>query len=336
MKKRVAIAVFLILLVVVASMVYIGQKRSRDAEQYYSGTIETTDSNLSFQTSGRVLRVLVQEGDNVHKGQVLAELDAAELQSRQAQAQANLDRSLKSEAQFKSALAISEGALPEEVKQAEANLRAARDTLAYAKRNRDRYEELYRKRVVSERQWDNVRLNDETAQARLDESEAILRQAKSNLKKIDSTRRDLEAATAQVQAAKAALSQAVIQTSYTQLICTIEGILTSRQVEPGEVVTPGREVLTVSDLARVDLKIYVDETQIGTAKPGQKVDVKVDTFPSKVFAGSVSFVSPEAEFTPKIIQTHKERVKLVYLVKISIPNPGLELKSGMPADAWLR
>jgi HlyD family secretion protein len=107
-------------------------------------------------------------------------------------------------------------------------------------------------------------------------------------------------------------------------------------VEPGEVVVPGREILSLSDLATVDLKIFVDETEIGKVKPGQKVEVRVDTFPDKAYWGRVAFISPEGEFTPKIIQTRKERVKLVYLVKVSVPNPNLELKTGMPADAWLR
>jgi HlyD family secretion protein len=113
-------------------------------------------------------------------------------------------------------------------------------------------------------------------------------------------------------------------------------VVTSRNIEPGETVTPGREVITISDLSRVDLKIFVDETEIGKVKQGQKVDVKVDTFPDKTYTGYVSFISPEGEFTPKIIQTKKERVKLVYLVKVSIDNPNLELKAGMPADAWLK
>jgi HlyD family secretion protein len=102
------------------------------------------------------------------------------------------------------------------------------------------------------------------------------------------------------------------------------------------VVLPGREVLSLSDLSSVDLKIFVGETEIGRIKPGQLVDIKVDTFPDKIYSGTVSFISSEGEFTPKIIQTQKERVKLVYLVKVFIPNPDLELKSGMPADAWLR
>ena len=136
--------------------------------------------------------------------------------------------------------------------------------------------------------------------------------------------------------AKASVELAEIQLRHSQLRAPYSGIITNRQVEPGEVVVPGREVLTLSDLTTVDLKIFVDETEIGKVKPGQQADIKVDTFPEKVYRGEVSYISPEAEFTPKFIQTHKERVKLVYLVKISIPNPDLELKSGMPADAWLR
>ena len=91
----------------------------------------------------------------------------------------------------------------------------------------------------------------------------------------------------------------------------------------------------MSDLSLVKLKIFVDETEIGKVKPGQRADVRIDTFPHKVYPGTVGYISPQAEFTPKIIQTHKERVKLVYLVKVFIPNPDLSLKSGMPADAWL-
>jgi HlyD family secretion protein len=102
------------------------------------------------------------------------------------------------------------------------------------------------------------------------------------------------------------------------------------------VVSIGQEVISISDLSEVDLKVFVDETEIGRIRPAQPVDVKIDTFPDKTYPGIVSFISPEGEFTPKIIQTHKERVKLVYLVKIKIPNPDFELKTGMPADAWFR
>jgi HlyD family secretion protein len=139
-----------------------------------------------------------------------------------------------------------------------------------------------------------------------------------------------------VAAATAALDVAQIQLGHTELKAPYTGIVLSRNVEPGEVVTPSQEVLTISDLSRVDLKVFVEETEIGKIAPGRAVDVKIDTFPDKTYPGRVAYVSPQAEFTPKIIQTHKERVKLVYLVKVSVPNPDFELKSGMPADAWFR
>jgi len=205
-----------------------------------------------------------------------------------------------------------------------------------ARRNKERYDNLYQRKVVAEKEWDTVRLHYDTALSRLTEGEAALTQAKSNLKKIEIARRDIEAARAQVQLAQAVLNQAAIQLAYTKLPAPFSGVVTSRNVEPGEVVSPSREVFNLADLSRVDLKIFVEETAIGKVRPGQAVEVKIDTFPNHVFKGTVAFVSPEGEFTPKIIQTQKERVKLVYLVKVSIPNPGFELKTGMPADAWLK
>jgi HlyD family secretion protein len=163
-----------------------------------------------------------------------------------------------------------------------------------------------------------------------------LKQAQSNLDNIEATEKEAAAAAAQVKSAQAVLELASIQLAHTELKAPMSGIITSRSIEPGEVISPGREVLSLANLERVELKIFVDETEIGKVKPGQAVEVRIDTFPDKIYAGTVAYISPQAEFTPKIIQTHKERVKLVYLVKVAIANPNLELKPGMPADAWLR
>jgi len=213
---------------------------------------------------------------------------------------------------------------------------SARDTLKDAEKNYKRFEDLFSKGVITEKERDSMKLAYDVAQSRLTESESMLKLTQGNLTRIDAAKQDIEVASAQISSINASLDQASIQLDYTQLKSPMNGVITSRNVEPGETVNSGREVITISDLARVDLKIFVDETEIGKVRPGQKVDVKVDTFPGKTYTGSVSFVSPEGEFTPKIIQTKKERVKLVYLVKVSIVNPNFELKSGMPADAWLR
>ena len=336
MKKRIILIVFIVLLLGVGGYVYYGQWKNQHSELYYSGVIEAKDAKIAFQASGRVTVVYVKEGQAVTKDQVLAELDASEFQNRFDQAEASLERAIKGQQQLETLLNVYQSTLPADVVRAEANVSSARKVMEDTKKNKERYDALYQRRVIAEKEWDTVRLHYDTASSRLTESEAVLRQAKSNLQKIEMTRKDIEAARAQVQFARAVREQATIQTAYTKLHAPFDGVITSRNVEPGEVVSPSREVFNLANLSNVDLKIFVEETAIGKVKPGQAVDVKIDTFPKRIFKGTVSFVSPEGEFTPKIIQTQKERVKLVYLVKVSIPNPGYELKTGMPADAWLK
>lgn len=336
MRKKIIVAVFIALLLGVGALVYFGKWQTQRGELYYSGTIEATQSNLAFQVSGRVTNVAVREGQAVTQDQLLAELEPSELKSRKDQAEANLERSIKSQDQLATLLSIYKTTLPADVVRAEASVTSARDILEDARKNYRRYEQLFKQGVVTEKERDAVKLNYDTAKSRLDDGEAVLKQAKSNLNKVSATQKELEAMMSQAKQAKAALEQTNIQLNYARLLAPFNGIIISRNVEPGEVVTSGREVLSMADLSTVDLKIFVDETEIGKVKPGQDVDVKIDTFPDKVFKGKVTFISPEGEFTPKIIQTKKERVKLVYLVKVSIPNPNMELKTGMPADAWLR
>jgi len=273
LKKRIIIIAFIVLFVSVGLFVYFGQKNNRAGELFYSGTIEATQAKLSFQVPGRVNLVNFKEGQSVKKGELIAELDRAELQARYAQASALV--------------------------------KSASDTLVNARKNYQRFEELFKKGVVSEKERDNLKLNYEIAQSKLVEAQSLLKQASVYL-------------------------------DYTRIKSPMDGVITSRNIEPGETVTAGREVITVSNLSNVELKIFIEETQIGKVRPNQQVDVSVDTFPGKVYQGVVSFVSPEGEFTPKIIQTKKERVKLVYLVKVTIENPNYELKTGMPADALLK
>ena len=388
MKKRLILIIFLALLLGVGILVYIGQYRHRHTGLYYSGTIEATQANLAFQVNGAVEKVLVDEGQAVTKDQLLAVLRQEEFKAQQEMARADVNQAVEKLKQLQSVLELEQRILPVEIERAQAAVKSlesqlaeleagyrARDVerarLAYqearfameeARKNKARFDALYQKKIVAERDKDAVDLKFETAdkeykrarqayelmkegprketieaaRSRLAEGQAVLKQAQSNLKKIETTERQIEAAKAQVQAAEAALELARVRLAYTRLKAPFDGILVSRNVEPGEVVSPGREVLSVADLSKVYLKVFVDETEIGKIKPGQQVEVRIDTFPDKVYTGLVSFISPEGEFTPKVIQTRKERVKLVYLVKIVLANPNLELKSGMPADAWFK
>jgi len=386
--KRLIVIGFLSLLVIVAVLVVWGQHRRRSAALYYSGTIETIQADVGFQVGGRVRSVHVSEGQAVAADQVLAELDPAEFAARQDQARANLLKAEEGLKQAQTLLAIYEQTLPAEVNRAEAAVEALKAGLAEAQtgfrrqevqqvylsleeaelklaealKDKQRYERLFAKGVVSEKEKETADLRHDTAlkavqrarqayglssegyraesiavaRARLAEGRAALHQANSNLAKIEAARQDVAAAQAQVEAARAALVLADVQLGQTLLKAPFSATVVSRNVEPGEVVTVAREVMSLSDLSRVDLKVFVDETQIGKVKPGQQAEVRIDTFPDKVYNGTVAYVSPEGEFTPKIIQTRKERVKLVYLVKIAIANPDRELKTGMPADAWFR
>jgi len=137
----------------------------------------------------------------------------------------------------------------------------------------------------------------------------------------------------QYEQSRATLELVRAQLENTIIISPIKGVVLEKNANPGEVVFPGIGLLTLADLSTVWLKIYVNETQLGWVKLGQKAKVKVDSYPDRTFQGKVVHISDKAEFTPKDIQTKEERVKLVFGIKVSLKNPEQELKPGMPADA---
>jgi len=327
------------------------------------GQAVETDQVLAVLDQGSFLAVRDQARANLMRAretltqmQTLLELNRKALPAEVERAQAAV-RAVQAQLQE-----LETGYRNQEVQQARLAVEETRAAMEEAHKNQIRFAQLFQRKVVADRDKDAADLKYETAlkvyerakqayallkegyrqesieaaRSREAEAQAGLKLAQSNLKKIEAAESEVEAAKAQVQAAQAEVELAEIQLGYSRLRAPFSGIVVSRNVEPGEVVTVGQEVLSLSDLSQVDLKVFVDETEIGKIKPGQRVDVKIDTFPDRTYAGLVAFISPEGEFTPKIIQTHKERVKLVYLVKVAIPNPKFELKSGMPADAWFR
>lgn len=149
------------------------------------------------------------------------------------------------------------------------------------------------------------------------------------------TPEQIAAVGAQVDIARSALDVLEVQLDKLSLEAPITGLVLARPVHVGEVALPGAPLMTLADLARVTLTIYVPEDQLGKVWIGQPVSVTVDAYPDRAFDGTVIFVSSEAEFTPKNIQTREERVNMVFAVKVELPNPDLALKPGMPADAVL-
>jgi len=256
-------------------------------------------------------------------------------------------------------LKFKNGARPQELQQANAAVSSAQSQYDQAKKDWDRAQALYKNDDISTSQYDQFR-------TRFESTEANLRQAKEQADLVKSGPRSetIESASAQVDRAKASLkvgeansietkrreqdivarrgdidrakSQIALidsQLADTIAVSPINGIVLVKAADPGEVLAPGSSVVTVGDIDHPWLRAYIREQDLGRVKLGAKAKVTTDSFPGKVYDGRVSFISSEAEFTPKQIQTAEERVKLVYRIKIEIDNSRHELKSNMPADA---
>ena len=287
-----------------------------------SGNIEITDAEVSFKIAGRVVERSASEGESVKAGQSVARLDTSEL------AQEVALRSAEVRAAEASLAELVTGSRPEEIAQSEAVVRRMQADVARARADFKRLKKLYEQDNVSGQDYDAAKSAVEVTTAKLGEAQEQLRlvQKGPRIEKVERAR-------AQLQQAKEALALAETRLGYATLTSPLTGVVLSHNIEPGEFVAPGTPIVTVGDLAHVWLRAYIDETDLGRVKVGQVVKVTADTYPDKVYEGRVSFIASQAEFTPKSVQTKKERVKLVYRTKITIDNPHMELKAGMPADA---
>jgi HlyD family secretion protein len=286
-----------------------------------SGNIEATEVNVGFKISGRIVSRSVDEGDWIEKGKVLATLDDEDLRQRLGVAQATLR---SAQARLEKLLA---GSRPEEIREAAAALEQAQFDFENKKVSYERMKSLFGRGVIPKDTLDNTEAGFKIAKAAVE-------RAKENyqLVKIGPRKEDIEDARAQVEQAKANLKLIETQLSYTVLHSPLSGVVLVKSSEIGEVVNPGTSILTLADIENVWLKAYIPETDLSRVKWGQEVSVTTDLKPQKIYKGNISFISSQAEFTPKQIQTEKERVTLVYRIKIDIPNPDKELKPGMPAD----
>ena len=320
--KRILLIV--IIAVIIAGLLYYfftqDKKEGNDFIKV-SGNIETTEVNVGFKVPGRIVSLSVQEGDWVENGKVLAKLDDEDLRNRFELAKATLN---SAQAKLSKLLA---GSRPEELREAEAVLFQAKSDLENKQAHYERMKPLFERGVIPKENLDN-------AEAGYKIAKASFQKATENylLVKEGPRKEDIEDARAQVEQARASLKLAETQLSYTVLHSPLSGVVLVKASEMGEVVNPGTSILTLADLGNVWLKAYIPETDLSKVKWGQEVIVTTDLRPKKEYKGKISFISSQAEFTPKSIQTEKERVTLVYRIKVDIPNPDRELKPGMPAD----
>ena len=287
-----------------------------------SGNIEATNVIVSSQVTGKVLSLLKDEGENVNAGDTVLIIDHETLGLQLEQALAAKEAA---EAQLN---LLKVGAREEDIKQGEEAVTQAKVSFESAQRDAERMEALFNSKAITKKQ-------NEDANSRLDITRAQLTAAQENLKKLKNLARpeDIKQAQANVdrQIATIDILKKQIRDSYVQ--SPINGIIVKKFFEPGETVTMLSSLFKVSDLTIVNLIIYVSEEELGKVKLGQTADVSSDTYPDKKYEGKITYISPEAEFTPKNIQTKDERTKLVFAVKIEVKNPKFELKPGMPADA---
>jgi HlyD family secretion protein len=321
MKK---ILLMIIVAVVVAGFIYYFLTRDKKEGNEFikvSGNIETTEVNVGFKVSGRIVSLSIQEGDWVEKGKVLAKLDDEDLRNRFELAKATLN---SAQAKLSKLLA---GSRPEELGEAEAVLFQAKSDLENKQAHYERMKPLFGRGVIPKETLDNAEAGYKIARANFQKATENY-----NLVKEGPRKEDIEDARAQVEQARASLKLTETQLGYTVLHSPLTGVVLVKSSEMGEVVNPGTSILTLADLGNVWLKAYIPETDLGKVKWGQEVVVTTDLRPRKEYKGKISFISSQAEFTPKSIQTEKERVTLVYRIKVDIPNPDRELKPGMPAD----
>jgi HlyD family secretion protein len=178
----------------------------------------------------------------------------------------------------------------------------------------------------------NVKAQLDQAKREYDRAEMLFHEGAISQQQMDGAKTTYEVTVSQVQQASAALRNAGVKLNDTIIYAPLSGIVLKKNVEEGETVSSGTPIVTIGDLDNTWIKVYVREDKLGFAKLGQQVEVKTDTYPDKRYPGLVTFISSEAEFTPKAVQTQEERVKLVFGVKVSVQNMNNELKPGMPAD----
>ncbi|HEX5773097.1 MAG TPA: efflux RND transporter periplasmic adaptor subunit [Geomobilimonas sp.] len=321
MGKKLVVIVVLVLVVAAAAFFIFRNSRPTDGAVRVSGNIEITSVEASFKIPGRVMERLVDEGVRVEAGQLVARLDSTDLAKEVALRQADVQAARAVLAELEA------GSRKEEIGQAEATLARAEAEATRADADFTRVKNLFERDVVSRRDLDNARAATDaaTANVRLARESLTLFRKGPRRERIDQGR-------AGAKEAEAALAIARERLSYATLAAPSAGMVMAKHVEPGEQVAPGTPVITIGDMENTWVRAYINETDLGRVKLGQEVRVTTDTYPGKSYQGKISFIASEAEFTPKSVQTQKERVKLVYRIKITIPNPDMELKPGMPAD----
>ena len=290
-------------------------------ELVLSGNLEVVDPQLGFKIAGRVVARPVAEGDAVTAGQLIAQLDDSEQKEQLAVRRAELGVATAALDELEA------GSRPEEIAAVEATWRSVEAERERAGLDFQRSQELRGGDVIAQRDFEAAQ-----AQYRVAEARAVEANERLKLARLGPREETIRQGRARVEQARAAVALAETQLDNTRLVSPLTGVVLSHNIEVGEFVSPGTPVVTVADTVHLWVRAYVNQTDLGRIKLGGKAAVRTDTFPDKTYEGRIGFIATEAEFTPKTVQTTKERTRLVFRVKVYVDNSDGELKAGMPAD----
>ncbi len=277
-------------------------------ELLVSGNVEAHQSLVSFRdVTSRIVELPFDEGQWVEQGTLLARLD---------------------DSTYKQQVVVDEAA----VKVQEEQLASARDNLSATEHTVANDEADLAQKSTDYQRFQELWKADATSTQSRDLAETAMKQSLATLKRDQAlervARQNIATAEANVKDASETLQLAKITLGYTVLRAPFSGVILVRQTELGEVMQPGTPVVTLADLDHVWLRAYVSETDLGRIRWGQQATVTTDTYPGKKYPGRISFISSSAEFTPKSVETHQERVTLVYRIKIDVENPYSRAEAG--------
>lgn len=322
-KKRVAKVLIGVLVIAAAAGFLWNKQSSQPTGLVLHGNVDIREVELAFRQPGRVASLGFEEGARVTQGQLLAELDARPFEDARALARANL---AQAQADLDKAR---HGSRSQEIGQADAAVRQASAAVNEAERNFARQTALAETGAASERTLEAARSARDQARAALASAEQGLA-----LRREGTRREDIAAAEARLAAAEAQLAQAQTALADTRLLAPSDGLISARVREVGSMVTSNAPVYTLSLQEPIYVRAYVSQPQLTRVRPGSTVTVSADGTP-ETFKGTVGFISPKAEFTPKSVETTALRTDLVYRVRIVLPGAAKALRQGMPVSVTI-
>jgi len=321
-KKKIIPLAVIAAAVIVAVIVVMSFVRGRDdGTMKLSGNVEVTECNVGFKVAGKIRALKVDEGARVKEGDLIAELSSGDVKALVDQNRAALEEARVKLAELKA------GSRRQEIVKARADSASLEAELVKARKDFERAGTLYENGAISASRFDAAKSAYETRLGQLKSA----RQQQSLVEE-GPRREDIRAAELRVKQLEALVANTEEKLADTRLYAPISGVVFRKNVELGEIVQPGAAVFTIGDLDRPWVKVYVKEDKLALVKLGQKARITVDTYKDRSYEGTVTFISSDAEFTPKNVQTQEERVKLVFGVKVTVTNKDQELKAGMPAD----